>query len=46
MVRAAVPFPPRVVLSELGDDGAALAAVRRALDAADELRFSFEASGA
>jgi predicted NBD/HSP70 family sugar kinase len=40
-VRAAVPFPPRIVLSELGDDGAALGAVRRALDAVDELHFSF-----
>ena len=40
-VRAAVPFPPRIVLSELGDDGAALGALRRALDAVDELHFSF-----
>ena len=40
-VRAAVPFPPRVMLSELGDDGAALGAVRRALDAVDETLFSF-----
>jgi glucokinase len=45
MVRASVPFPPAVVLSELGDDGAALGAVRRALDAVDELLFSFETSG-
>jgi predicted NBD/HSP70 family sugar kinase len=44
-IRAAVPFPPRVVLSELGDDGAALGAVRRALDAVDEVLFSFETSG-
>jgi predicted NBD/HSP70 family sugar kinase len=40
-VRAAAPFPPRIVLSELGDDGAALGALRRALDAVDELHFSF-----
>src|SRR5699024_10556094 len=46
VVRAAVPSPPRVVLSELGDDGAALGAVRRALDVADELLFSFETTGA
>jgi predicted NBD/HSP70 family sugar kinase len=45
VVRASVPFPPAVVLSELGDDGAALGAVRRALDAVDELLFSFETSG-
>jgi predicted NBD/HSP70 family sugar kinase len=45
-VRAAVPAPPRVVLSELGDDGAALGAVRRALDVADELLFSFDTTGA
>jgi predicted NBD/HSP70 family sugar kinase len=41
-VRAAVPFPPRIVLSELGGDGGALGAVRRALDAVDERLFSFE----
>jgi predicted NBD/HSP70 family sugar kinase len=45
-VRAAVPSPPRVVLSELGDDGAALGAVRRALDHADALLFSFDPAGA
>jgi predicted NBD/HSP70 family sugar kinase len=45
-VRAAVPFSPPVVLSELGDDGSALGAVRQALDAVDELLFSFETSGA
>jgi predicted NBD/HSP70 family sugar kinase len=45
-VRAAVPAPPRVVLSELGDDGAALGAVRRALDVADDLLFSFDTTGA
>jgi predicted NBD/HSP70 family sugar kinase len=44
-VRAAVPFPPPVVLSELGDDGAALGALRGALDAVDELLFSFETQG-
>jgi predicted NBD/HSP70 family sugar kinase len=44
-VRAAVPFPPRIVLSELGDDGAALGAVRRALDAVDERHFSFDIAG-
>jgi predicted NBD/HSP70 family sugar kinase len=44
-VRAAVPSPPRVVLSELGDDGAALGGVRRALDVADELLFSFDTTG-
>jgi predicted NBD/HSP70 family sugar kinase len=44
-VHAAVPAPPRVVLSELGDDGAALGAVRRALDVADELLFSFDTAG-
>jgi predicted NBD/HSP70 family sugar kinase len=45
-VRAAVPSPPRVVLSELGDDGTALGAVRRALDLADETLFSFDTPGA
>jgi predicted NBD/HSP70 family sugar kinase len=44
-VHAAVPFPPRIVLSELGDDGAALGAVRRALDAVDERHFSFDIAG-
>jgi hypothetical protein len=34
------------VLSELADDGAALGAVRRALDHADELLFSFDPAGA
>jgi predicted NBD/HSP70 family sugar kinase len=43
VVCAATPSPPRVVLSELGDDGAALGAVRRAMDAADDLLFSFAA---
>jgi hypothetical protein len=33
------------VLAELGDDGAALGAVRRALDVADELLFSFDTAG-
>jgi predicted NBD/HSP70 family sugar kinase len=42
-ISAAVPFPPRVVLSELGGDGAALGAVRQALDAVDEVLFSFVA---
>jgi predicted NBD/HSP70 family sugar kinase len=45
-VNAAVPFPPRVVLSELGDGAAAIGAVRHALDAVDKVLFSFEASGA
>ena len=45
-VRAAVPAPPRVVLSELGDDGAALGAVRRAMGVADERLFSFDTTGA
>ena len=45
IVREAVPFPPPIVLSELGDDVAALGAVRQALDAADELLFTFEAAG-
>jgi predicted NBD/HSP70 family sugar kinase len=40
-VQAAVPFPPPVVLSQLGDDGSALGALRRALDAVDEQLFSF-----
>lgn len=46
VVRASVPFPPRVVLSGLGDDGAALGAVRRVLDAVDEMLFSFDTVGA
>jgi predicted NBD/HSP70 family sugar kinase len=45
-VRAAVPAPPRVVLSALGDDGTALGAVRRALDVTDEVLFSFDTAGA
>ncbi len=45
VVRAAVPSPPRVVLSELGDDGAALGAVRRALEVCDEVLFSFDKAG-
>jgi predicted NBD/HSP70 family sugar kinase len=44
-VRSAVPFPPRIVVSKLGDDGAALGAVRRALDAVDERHFSFDIAG-
>jgi predicted NBD/HSP70 family sugar kinase len=45
-VLRAVPSPPRVVLTELGDDGVALGAVRRAIDVADELLFAFHHVGA
>jgi predicted NBD/HSP70 family sugar kinase len=45
-VLRAVPSPPRVVLTELGDDGVALGAVRRAIDVADELLFAFDHVGA
>lgn len=38
---ALVPHPPPVVLSTLGGDGAAIGAVRRALQVADETTFSF-----
>ena len=41
IVRAHVPAPPRVVLSEIGDESAALGAVRRALEVTDRVLFSF-----
>lgn len=40
-LQALVPFPPRLVLSSLGEEAVALGAVRRAIDKADETLFAF-----
>jgi predicted NBD/HSP70 family sugar kinase len=42
-LRALVPLPPRVVLSELGDEAVALGAAKLALDAVDQQLFELEA---
>ena len=44
VVRERVPVPPRLVLSELGDESVALGAVRLAMDRADERLFAFAAA--
>jgi predicted NBD/HSP70 family sugar kinase len=41
-LRALVPLPPRVVLSELGDEAVALGAAKLALDAVEEQLFELE----
>jgi hypothetical protein len=38
-IRELVPVPPRVVLSELGDEGVALGALRLALKSVEERLF-------
>lgn len=40
----ALPYPPRLVLSELGDEASVLGAVRFALNEVDESEFNFSAS--
>jgi predicted NBD/HSP70 family sugar kinase len=42
-LRALVPLPPRVVLSELGDEAVALGAAKLALNAVEEQLFELEA---
>lgn len=43
---ALLPQPPTVLLSTLGSDGAAIGAVRRAMEVADETTFSFDMASA
>jgi predicted NBD/HSP70 family sugar kinase len=42
-IRALVPLPPRVVLSELGDESVALGAAKLALDVVEQQLFELEA---
>ncbi|MBX3312634.1 MAG: ROK family transcriptional regulator [Microbacteriaceae bacterium] len=41
VLNAHTPFPPEVKLTELGDEGTVIGAVRRSMQVADEINFSF-----